>query len=167
MIIHKNNHRINMFGFKKNKKVKIIRPVKGNVVEISEVPDMVFSQKMLGDGFAIIPTEGVVKAPVSGQLVQIFPTNHAFGIRTDEGLEILVHIGIDTVELNGEGFERQLEPGRYVKIGDPIIKIDLEYIQSKGKNTITPIVFTSTDRVKEFTINKDERNEEIAVVELT
>jgi glucose-specific phosphotransferase system IIA component len=156
-----------MFGFMKNKKVKIIRPVKGNIVEISEVPDMAFSQKMLGDGFAIIPTEGMIKAPVSGQIVQIFPTNHAFGIRTEEGLEILIHIGIDTVELNGEGFERQLEPEQYVKVGDPIIKVDLEYIKSKGKNIITPIVFTSTDRVKEFTISQDGENEEIAIVRLT
>jgi PTS system glucose-specific IIA component len=156
-----------MFGFMKKKKVKIIRPVKGNIVEISEVPDVAFSQKMLGDGFAIIPTEEMIKAPVSGQIVQIFPTNHAFGIRTEEGLEILIHIGIDTVELNGEGFERQLEPEQYVKVGDPIIKVDLEYIKSKGKNTITPIVFTSMDRVKEFTVNKDGENEEIAIVKLT
>lgn len=123
-------------------------PTEGKVIDITAVPDHVFSQKMLGEGFAVEPTSGIIKAPCDGELVQVFPTNHAFGIKTEEGLEILVHIGIDTVELKGEGFKRLVEPGVTVSAGTPIIEVDLDFIQSKGKPSVTPVVITTPDKIK-------------------
>lgn len=107
-----------------------------------------FSGKMLGDGVAVIPSSNKAVAPCDGEITQIFPTNHAFGITTKEGLEILVHIGIDTVNLKGEGFKRILEAGTSVKKGDTVVEADLDYIKNKGKDTITPIIITNMDKVE-------------------
>ncbi len=129
-----------MFGFFKAKKEKIVSPVDGDIVDLSDVPDQVFSEKMAGDGVAIMPRSNTFVAPVSGVVSKIFSTNHAYSIKSKNGLEILVHIGLDTVALKGEGFKRLVEEGKTVSIGTPIISADLEYLKSKGKNTITPIV---------------------------
>lgn len=91
--------------FDKKKKIDVKAPALGKVVELDEVPDEVFAGRMLGDGFAVIPEDGTFKAPVSGKIGSFFPTGHAFGIEGEDGLEVLVHIGIDTVELKGEGFK--------------------------------------------------------------
>ena len=91
--------------------------------------------------------EGVVAAPVSGELVSVFPTGHAYGIRTDQGQEVLIHIGIDTVKLNGKGFDIRVKQGDYVKQGDILAYVDLEYIKGQGKVMISPVVFTSGQRV--------------------
>ena len=114
-----------MFGFLK-KELKLIAPIDGNTIALSNVPDPVFSQKMAGDGTAIDSTGDIVVAPCDGELTLIFKTNHAFAMSLDNGIELLVHIGIDTVSLNGEGFERLIEPGQTVKAGTPIIKINRE-----------------------------------------
>lgn len=155
-----------MFNFFKNKKNKVLKaPFKGEIVDITKVDDQVFSTKMLGDGIAIIPTSNQALAPCDGKITNIFPTNHAFGIETKEGLEILVHIGLDTVELKGEGFKRLIEEGTIVKAGDAVIEVDLEVIKSNNKDTITPLVITNMDKVKE--IKKDYSNlDEVISLEL-
>ena len=131
-----------MFGFfKKNKKQVVVSPADGDIVELISVPDQVFSEKMAGDGIAIIPRSNTFVAPVSGVVSKIFSTNHAYSIKAKSGLEILVHIGLDTVSLKGEGFKRLVEEGESVSVGQPIISADLEFIKSKEKDTITPIVF--------------------------
>jgi PTS system glucose-specific IIA component len=129
-----------MFGLFKAKKETILSPADGDVVQLEEVPDEVFSQKMAGEGIAIVPRSNTFVAPVAGTITKIFSTNHAFSIQTKSGLEVMVHIGLDTVALNGEGFKRLAKEGDKVSIGKPIIAADLEFIASKGKNIVTPIV---------------------------
>jgi len=129
-----------MFGLFKAKKQTIISPADGDVVDLSEVPDQVFSEKMAGDGIAITPRSNTFVAPIAGVVSKIFSTNHAYSIKAKNGLEVLVHIGLETVALKGEGFKRLVEEGKKVTIGTPIISADLEYIKSEGKNIITPIV---------------------------
>ena len=129
-----------MFGLFKAKKQVLVSPADGDVIDISEVPDEVFSQKMAGDGIAIVPRSNTFVAPVSGIITKIFSTNHAFSIKTKVGLEVLVHIGLDTVDLNGEGFKRLAKEGDDVSVGEPVIYADLEFIVSQGKEIITPIV---------------------------
>lgn len=129
------------------KKVKLYSPTDGTGVQIEEVADPVFAGKMLGDGFAVIPKSEYICAPCDGELMQVFPTNHAFGIVTEEGLEILVHIGIDTVDLKGEGFTRLKEQGISVKKGDPVVKVDLEALKAKEVITDTMVVITNMDKV--------------------
>lgn len=121
----------------------IVAPMTGEVVDISEVPDPVFSGKMMGDGFAVKPVEGVVVSPVKGKVATAFPTKHAVGLVSDEGLEVLIHVGIDTVKLQGNGFELLVEEGASVGVGTPLIKVDLAYIAANAKSTITPVVFTN------------------------
>jgi len=129
-----------MFGLFKAKKLTVMSPVDGDIINLSEVPDEVFSQKMAGDGLAILPSSNTFVAPISGTISKIFSTNHAFSIKAKSGLEVMVHIGLDTVALAGEGFKRLLEEGSVVAVGKPIISADLEFIKSKGKEIITPIV---------------------------
>ncbi|MEG1704294.1 MAG: PTS glucose transporter subunit IIA [Niameybacter sp.] len=138
-----------MFNFfNKLKGIEIISPMTGEAIDLSQVPDPVFSEKMVGDGIAIIPTENRVVAPCDGKIVQIFPTNHAIGIETTTGLDLLIHIGIDTVDLKGEGFKRLVEEGDTVKMGDPILKIDIKRIQELGKPLTSPVVITNADEVE-------------------
>ena len=141
-----------MFGIFKAKKQMILSPADGDVVELSEVEDEVFSQKMAGEGIALIPRSNTFVAPVSGTITKIFSTNHAFSIKTKTGLEVMVHIGLDTVALNGEGFKRLAEEGEKVSVGKPIILADLDFISSQGKEIITPIVI---NHEKELSITSD------------
>ncbi|HHC9434717.1 TPA: glucose-specific PTS transporter subunit IIBC [Staphylococcus aureus] len=117
-------------------------PLTGEVTPLSEVPDQVFSEKMMGDGIAIKPSQGEVRAPFNGKLQMIFPTKHAIGLVSDSGLELLIHIGLDTVKLNGEGFTLHVEEGQEVKQGDLLINFDLDYIRNHAKSDITPIIVT-------------------------
>jgi sugar PTS system EIIA component len=123
--------------------VEIHSPLDGEAIPLEEVPDPVFAQKMMGDGLAIIPKNGKVVSPVNGKVVQIFPTNHAVGLVSEEGLEILIHIGLETVELNGKGFEVAVSAGETVKVGDPLLNVDLDYLEQKHKEIVTPIVITN------------------------
>jgi len=141
-----------MFGLFKAKKQIVVSPADGDVVDLSEVPDEVFSEKMAGDGIAIMPRSNTFIAPVSGTITKIFSTNHAFSIKTKAGLEVMVHIGLDTVALNGEGFKRLAKEGDIVSVGKPIISADLDFIEAQGKNIITPIV---VNHEKELTITSD------------
>jgi len=104
----------------------LVSPMTGNVVKMEDVPDDMFSQKMLGDGIAIEPAEGTVVAPLDGEIIQFFPTKHAVGIRGNSGLEVLIHIGLETVALNGEGFEGYVQQGDKVRAGDKLISFDLD-----------------------------------------
>ncbi len=130
--------------------IDVMTPMDGVVIDLTDVPDPVFSGKMVGDGFAIEPTNGVVLAPVSGEVVQIFPTNHAFGIRTEEGLEILVHVGIDTVQLKGEGFTPFIQTGDRVTQGQKVLEVDLSVLKNAGKSIVTPVVITNLTEVAHF-----------------
>ncbi|MDZ5606983.1 PTS glucose transporter subunit IIA [Bacillus pseudomycoides] len=123
----------------------ILAPLTGEVKNIEEVPDPVFAGRMMGDGVAIVPTEGVVVSPVDGEIVQLFHTKHAVGIKTKNGTEILIHVGLETVKMEGEGFEAHVSEGQAVKAGDKLISFDLELIREKAKSTITPVVITNTD----------------------
>ncbi|MED4128895.1 glucose-specific PTS transporter subunit IIBC [Shouchella miscanthi] len=118
-------------------------PMTGKLLPISEVPDQVFAEKMMGDGFAIEPTDGTVVSPVEGKITTVFPTKHAIGITSVTGREVLIHIGIDTVKLGGEGFTVYVEEGQSVHIGDKLVEFDVAYISKNAKSTVTPIVFTN------------------------
>lgn len=131
-----------------------ISPIKGELKPITEVPDAVFSGKMMGDGFAILPSEGTVVSPVNGKIINLFPTKHAIGILSDSGREILIHVGIDTVNLKGEGFESLIVENARVEAGQPLIKVDLEYVAENAPSIITPIVFTNLKEGEEIVINK-------------
>lgn len=97
----------------------------------------------MGDGIAIDPSNGKVTAPLNGEIVQIFPTKHAVGIKGDNGVEVLIHIGLDTVNMNGEGFTAHVSQGDYVKAGDPLITFDLDFVREKAPSAITPIIITN------------------------
>ena len=132
-------------------------PLTGKVVPMTDVQDEVFASGALGKGIAIEPTIGELRAPASGVISTIFPTGHAVGLTTDNGAEILMHIGMDTVELNGEGFEKLVAQGDKVKAGDLLVKFDIEAIKAAGKPVITPIVVTnSVDYLDVLDLNQDE-----------
>ncbi|OCG78687.1 PTS glucose transporter subunit IIA [Gilliamella sp. Nev6-6] len=131
--------------------IEIIAPLSGEIVKIEDVPDVVFAEKIVGDGIAIKPSGNKIVAPLNGKIGKIFETNHAFAIESDEGIELFVHFGIDTVELKGEGFTRVAEEGQQVKIGDTIIEIDLPLLESKAKSVLTPVVISNMETVAELT----------------
>jgi len=139
-----------MFGLFKPKKIEIFSPLGGEVVDIENVPDEVFSKKLVGDGVAIIPSSSVAVSPIKGVISRIFPTKHAFSIKGDK-VEVMVHIGLDTVALQGEGFEALAKEGDKVDVGTPIIKVDKEYLISQGKEIITPIIVSSK---QDISLNK-------------
>lgn len=143
-----------MFKFLRSKEIEIIAPMTGKAINIREVPDPVFAEKMLGEGVAIEPTDGLVLSPCKGKVVQIFPTNHAVGIEVKAGIDLLVHLGIDTVELNGKGFERLVEEGQDVEVGTPLIKMDIDLVAREGKSTVTPIIVTTMDQIQKIDITK-------------
>lgn len=143
-----------MFDFLKKKKVfKIKFPIKGEAIDITKVPDEVFAGKMVGDGLAIVPEEGRVYSPVDGKVVLLFPSKHAIGLQTEYGLELLIHIGVDTVHMNGEGFEYLVVQNQEVKAGDALMLFDLKLIGEKAKSIITPIIITNMDEVNKFECN--------------
>ncbi|WP_163539359.1 glucose-specific PTS transporter subunit IIBC [Gracilibacillus sp. YIM 98692] len=122
-----------------------VSPIAGEAIPLEEVPDQVFSQKMMGDGFAIKPSEGKIVSPVNGKIINIFPTKHAIGILADNGTEILIHIGIDTVNLKGEGFTAKVEEGDEVKKGQLMMEVDLSYIEEHASSIVTPVIFTNLE----------------------
>lgn len=125
--------------------LEMIAPFDGEVVALKDVPDEAFSSGVVGDGVAIKPTSNIVMAPATGTVVKIFDTNHAFCIETDNGVEIIVHMGIDTVALGGKGFKRLVEEGADVKVGQPILELDLEYLNANAKSMISPVIVSNID----------------------
>jgi sugar PTS system EIIA component len=143
-----------LFGKKEEqvKTLQLLAPMTGKAVSLSSVPDPVFSEKMMGDGVAIEPSEGVVVSPVEGEILQVFPTKHAVGIRAKNGAELLIHIGLETVSLKGEGFETHVTQGDKVKEGDKLVTFDLSVISEKAKSTVTPVIITNTDQAAELKV---------------
>ncbi len=125
--------------------LEMIAPFDGEIVALKDVPDEAFSSGIVGDGVAIKPTSNIVMASATGTVVKIFDTNHAFCIETDNGVEIIVHMGIDTVALGGKGFKRLVEEGAEVKVGQPILELDLEYLNANAKSMISPVIVSNID----------------------
>ncbi|WP_416324461.1 glucose PTS transporter subunit IIA [[Eubacterium] hominis] len=125
-----------------------IAPASGTLTKLQEVEDETFAKKRLGDGFAIDLNDGLIISPMDGEVITAFPTGHAFGIKGRNGLEVLIHIGIDTVELNGEGFDVMVKQGQQIKQGDPLVKVDIEKLHTAGKSSMTMIVFPKEQKVE-------------------
>ncbi len=136
------------------KQTHFVSPGKGRILALSQVPDETFADKILGDGFGFEPSEGKIYAPCAGKLTTVFPTKHAYGILSDEGLEVLVHVGIDTVNLKGEGFTTSMKVGDSVITGDLLVQFDMNIVKEKAKSLITPIVITNMDVVKSLKLLK-------------
>ena len=124
------------------REISVLAPLDGMVVELENVPDEVFAQKMVGDGVAIDPSGSVAVAPVAGKLVKLFPGGHAFGIAAENGVELIVHIGLDTIELKGAGFENIAVEGQDIQAGAPVVRFDRAAIEYRGKVVISPVVST-------------------------
>lgn len=141
-----------MFGFLKGKSKEIMigSPVKGKAVLISQVNDPTFGEEILGKGVAIMPEDGKVCAPAAGEINMVFDTLHAFSMTTKEGVELLVHIGLETVGLKGKGFTAHAKAGDKVEKGDLIIMADFDVIKAEGLDTIIPVVVCNTDEFKEI-----------------
>lgn len=122
-------------------------PMTGKLLKIEDIEDQVFASKSMGDGFAIELTEGQVNAPISGEIIMTFPTKHAYGLKGSDGTELLIHIGMDTVELQGKGFESFVQVGDQVKQGDKLADVDIQYIKEHGKTLVSPVIFTSGQSV--------------------
>lgn len=127
---------------------EITSPVSGRVIDLSEVNDPTFAQKILGDGFAVEPMDGIIKAPADGRIEMAYETGHAVGMKTAGGHELIVHIGIDTVDLGGQGFEMLVQNGQHVKKGEVLVKADLETLKRAGKDTIVMVIFTGQEQVE-------------------
>ena len=125
------------------KETEIYAPGTGHIIPLSEVPDKVFSEKMMGDGVGFVPEKGEIVAPFDGTVKTIFPTKHAIGLESESGVEVLIHIGIDTVKLNGEGFESLVNADESVTQGQPLMKINLAYLKEHAPSTVTPIIITN------------------------
>ena len=145
-----------MFNFFK-KSLTIIAPISGKTMDLSKVPDPVFAEKMAGDGVAINSTGDTVVAPCDGTISLIMDSGHAFAITTDNGIELLVHVGLETVTLNGEGFKILQSVNAKVTAGTPILKLDRAFIESKGISLITPVLIANPGTLKNLNpiVNKE------------
>lgn len=161
-----------MFGlFKKSKEDKNIilkSPVIGRCFDISEIPDEVFSTKMLGDGIGFESTDGVLYAPIDGEILQVFPTKHAVILRSKEGIELLLHIGIDTVEMKGEGFEAFAQKGQQVKAGDKLVSFDNDLIKAKAKSNLSVLIVTDNEIMEslEVKLGTVDKNNDVIIIKL-
>lgn len=150
-----------LFDFLKkgsNKNVELYNPVDGEVIPMEEVSDPVFAQKMMGDGFGVQPENGKIYAPAPGKVSSIFPTKHALGLELDNGIEVLVHIGVDTVELEGGPFEIHVTEGQKITADTLLATVDLAGVKEAGKEDTVIIVFTNMDAVEGFTLSKPGRS---------
>ena len=127
--------------------IDVLAPLDGTVVDLEAVPDEVFAQKMVGDGIAIDPSGQVAVAPVAGTLVKLFTGGHAFGIATSGGVELIVHLGLDTIEMKGEGFGKIAVEGQEVQAGTPIVRFDRAVVERMGKVMISPVVSTGSGTI--------------------
>lgn len=143
--------------------MKFISPLNGQLVAISEVKDPVFSQKMMGDGFAIVPSSNEVVSPVDATIEVLFPTGHAIGLKTNDGVEILIHLGIDTVKSKSNSFKLLKQVGDKVSAGDAIIQMNLKQLINEGYDMATPIIFLSGQKLKEMDSRSVQLKEPIEV----
>lgn len=134
------------------KEFKLQSPIKGESILLVDVPDPMFAGEMLGKGFAVKPTEGILYAPCDGTINMVYDTKHALGMTAQNGAEILMHVGMDTVELQGEFFEVLVKKGETVKVGNPLLKFDISGINGKGYETITPVIITNTEDYDEIVV---------------
>lgn len=128
----------------------LVAPISGQTMDLGMVPDPVFSEKLTGDGLAIMADGDTVLAPCDGMISLFFDTKHAFAITTDDGVHVLVHVGLDTIILNGDGLTALRQSGEYVKAGTPILKIDLNLLKKKHINLISPVLIVNYDKVKDI-----------------
>lgn len=126
--------------------IDYVAPLTGKAVPLEKVPDQVFSQKMMGDGFAIEPTENQIVSPIDGEVVDVFKTKHAISFRAENGAELLIHMGLDTVQLDGKGFSITVENGQKVKKGDSLGTFDIEEVTKEGYKTVTPLILLNGDQ---------------------
>lgn len=143
-----------MFDFLKKKDNTICMPIKGKCLDISECKDKTFSDKLMGDGFMVEPEENIICSPCDGELTMIFPTKHAFGLKMSDGTEVLVHIGIDTVNLNGQYFEALSSVNKKVKKTTPIIKCDMDKIKESGYDPSVLVIMSGRQDVKKKHLNE-------------
>ncbi len=134
-----------MFKLYKNKKCNMLAPVKGECIPIEKVPDKMFADKLLGDGVAFVFEGNELYAPCDGEIMMVATTKHAIGLKSKNGLEILIHIGLDTVSLNGAGFELLVKQGQKVKAKEKLIKVDQNFMRTNEMNLITPVVITNSN----------------------
>ncbi|CAM2772438.1 MULTISPECIES: PTS sugar transporter subunit IIA [Salinicoccus] len=146
----------NLFGKKNDvdKEIEITSPLNGKYVKLEDIPDPVFAEKMMGEGFGVDPTDGEVVAPVAGTVMQVFPTNHAVGIKTNNGLEVLIHIGLETVAMEGKGFEGHVSEGDKVEKGDKLVTFDMDLVKSEANSTISPVIITNSDVLDSFDLKE-------------
>ena len=137
------------------KSIIISSPVDGIAADLSTAPDEAFAQKMMGDGAVVTPQDAIVRAPEDGEVAFVFDTKHAIGFMTDSGVSLLIHIGIDTVKLNGEGFEALVESGQKVKKGDPMLKLNLEYLKEHAPSIVSPILCTELEDNQQIRLLKE------------
>ncbi|MPY24685.1 PTS glucose transporter subunit IIA [Shewanella psychropiezotolerans] len=128
--------------------IDVYAPVSGEIVPIEKVPDVVFAEKIVGDGLAINPKGKQIVAPIDGTIGKIFETNHAFSIESPQGLELFVHFGVGTVELRGNGFKRLAEEGQEVKMGEPILEFDIGYLKEQVESLLTPVVLANMEDIQ-------------------
>ena len=126
-------------------RIVISSPITGVAAELSTAPDEAFAQKMMGDGAVVTPEDPYVRAPEDGEVAFVFDTKHAIGFVTESGISLLIHVGIDTVKLNGEGFEALVESGQEVKKGDPMLKLDLDYLSKNAPSIVSPVLCTELE----------------------
>lgn len=136
--------------FTKDNGIEIAAPVSGKLIAIGEVNDPTFAEEILGKGVAVIPSDNRICAPVDGTVTTVFPTGHAAAVTSDAGAEVLIHIGLDTVKLNGKHFTIHAREGQKVKKGDLLLEADLEQISAEGYDTVTPVVICNTDEFSKF-----------------
>jgi len=140
----------------KKRKLQVFAPINGEIIPLDQVPDPVFSQKMLGEGIAIMPKSGNIHAPIEGTVVLVSDTLHAIGLRSNDGTEILIHVGLETVSLKGKGFTLLVKAGDKVSVGQSLIEVDWDYIREHAKSIITPIVITnSAERNVKYEVTKE------------
>lgn len=151
----------------KMKSYNIYPPVKGKIIPIEKIPDSTFADKILGDGIGIIPSEGKIYAPVSGEITAINDALHAYSITSDDGIELLIHVGIDTVELKGEGFTASVKPKDKIKKGEVIGEFDIELIKRKGYNPITALIICDQPAETELKKSTDSQTSDSPVLSLT
>lgn len=152
----------NIFNFKK--KERFIAPMAGKVIALKDIPDPVFSEGILGEGFAIELSAGKVIAPFDCEVISCFPTGHAYGLKSTDGTEFLLHIGLDTVELNGQGFDKKVKVGQKIKQGDILVIVDLESIVKAGKSLISPLIFLNVKKCKILKVGSNIEIEEKGIV---